>query len=706
MQGLTSSETASLFQFIIPLVGMICLGISLYLYSRLKKLSTGNEKMQEIANAIRTGSFAYLKRQNKTVIVFGLVIFLVFISFGFFFNDYIWYGIALSFVVGAFSSGLAGYIGMVVTSMANVRTAEAARKGLQSALEVSFKAGTIMGFALIGLGLIGISLLMSILPFIVPSSDSLSPVLQMLAGMGFGASLIAMFARVGGGIYTKGADVGADLVGKVEAGIPEDDPRNPAVIADNVGDNVGDCAGMGADLFESYIVTLIGAMILGYIVYGLEGVYFPLSVAAAAALASIFGMQFVKVKNDDDNPLSALNRSILVSALVSALLFIVIAQFFFNDAVRTGIVLSSLVGLVVALAIMYLTDYYTSNHYKPVREIADSAKTGAGTNIITGMAVGLENSAMFIVIIVVGIMLAYYFGGIYGVAIAAMSMLALTGIVISVDTFGPVSDNAGGIVEMSGLEESIRKITDKLDAVGNTTKATTKGFAIASAGLAALALMLAFTNEVNTAAEKLGIPGFDVDPQTKLPVINIMEPSVLLGIFIGAGVTFLFSAISLKSVGFAAMSIVEEVRRQFREKPGIMKGEEKPDYARCVDICTKSAIDQLIPLGIVAVFSPLIVGFLFGVKGVLGLLVGSLVAGQALAVLMTTGGAAWDNAKKYIEQRGEKGTQQHKAAVVGDTVGDAFKDTTGPSLNPLIKILNTLSLLFVVLFLKFALKII
>ena len=532
----------------------------------------------------------------------------------------------------------------------------------------------------------------------------MASLLQMLTGMGFGASLIAMFARVGGGIYTKGADVGADLVGKIEAGIPEDDPRNPAVIADNVGDNVGDCAGMGADLFESYVVTIIGTVLLGYILKGTVGVVFPFVIAGGAVAASIIGMFAVKTK-EGGNPLTALNNGILVTALISAVLFYFITGQLFPAGEAFGIFASSVIGLVVAVAIMYITDYFTSTLHKPVQEIAEAAKTGAGTNIIAGLAVGLESTAPFILVIALGILLSYALGGIYGVTVAAMSLLSLTAIIIAVDTFGPVSDNAGGIAEMAGLDESVRKITDKLDAVGNTTKATTKGFAIASAGLAALALMLAFANEVNVAAKAAGLEGFAMD-KAGLPVISILRPDVLIGLFIGGVLPFIFSAYSMKAVGKAAGSIIEEVRRQFREMPGIMTGTQKPDYARCVDISTQAALRELAVPGMIAVGTPLIIGFALGVYGVVGLLAGSLVSAQALAVFMSNAGGAWDNGKKLIEQSGKKGSDQHKAAVVGDTVGDPLKDTSGPALNPMIKILNTIAILFVALFVKYALKIV
>jgi len=695
--------------YIAPAAGIISIAVSLYLFFALKKLPAGNEKMQEIASAIKEGAMAYLNRQNKTIALFAGIIIAVFAILGIF-VDKLWLAITLSFAVGAICSAIAGYIGMSVTTLANVRTAEAARKGLQHSLDAAFKAGAVMGFAVVGLGLIGISVLYFGFGWLISigvfaaGADKMASLLQMLTGMGFGASLIAMFARVGGGIYTKGADVGADLVGKVESGIPEDDPRNPAVIADNVGDNVGDCAGMGADLFESYVVTIIGTLLLGYILKGAAGVVFPFVIAGGAVAASILGMFAVKTK-EDGNPLTALNNGILVTALISAVLFYFITGQLFPVGEAFGIFASSAIGLVVAVAIMYITDYFTSTQHRPVQDIAEAAKTGAGTNIIAGLAVGLESTAPFILVIALGILLSYALGGIYGVTVAAMSLLSLTAIIVAVDTFGPVSDNAGGIAEMAGLDEGVRKITDKLDAVGNTTKATTKGFAIASAGLAALALMLAFANEVNVAATAAGLEGFAID-KAGLPVISILKPDVLIGLFIGGVLPFIFSAYSMKAVGKAAGSIIEEVRRQFREMPGIMLGTQKPDYARCVDISTQVALRELAVPGMIAVGTPLIIGFVLGVDGVIGLLAGSLVSAQALAVFMSNAGGAWDNGKKLIEQSGRKGSDQHKAAVVGDTVGDPLKDTSGPALNPMIKILNTIAILFVALFVKYALNVI
>lgn len=688
--------------FIPILVAVFAVLVAVGLYIQIAKLPAGNKRMQEIAGGIREGAMAYLGRQNKTVALFSFVIFLIFLAIGYFINP-LWYGIAVAFLVGAVSSAMAGYIGMGVTTLANVRTAEAAKKGLNPALTVSFRAGLVMGLAVVGLALFGITSLLYIFTSYVHSLDEL---MLMIAGMGFGASLIAMFARVGGGIYTKGADVGADLVGKVEKGIPEDDPRNPAVIADNVGDNVGDCAGMGADLFESYIVTIIATMILGTLIFkSWAGVVYPLLIASAAIVATIFGAMFVKVKEKED-PMNGLYKGIYATAILSALAFFFITPLVLPSGVNSfNIFLTALIGLVVAIAIVKITDYFTAYRFPPVQFIAKSSETGAGTTLISGLSVGMESVAPYAITIVLAILLSYWLGGIYGVTIAAMSMLSLSGIILAVDSFGPVSDNAGGIAEMSNLPSSVRKITDRLDAVGNTTKATTKGFAIASAGLAALALILAFAQEVNVAALKLGVEGLPT--VNGLPMINIMRADVLLGAFIGGVLPFLFSSYAMRGVGVAADAIVREVRRQFKDKR-IMKGTVKPDYAACVDISTKAAISQLYKLGALAVITPLLVGFVLGPAAVGGFLVGSLIVGQFLAVFMCTGGAAWDNAKKYIEtgKFGGKGSDAHKAAVVGDTVGDPFKDTAGPSLNPLIKILNTISILFVSLFVMYALYLI
>lgn len=692
------------------ITGILAIVISLYLFYHIKAMPSGNKKMISIADAIHKGAMAYLKTQTKYVSIFSIVIFVIFLAIGFMF-DMVWVGIAVAFLVGAIASTAAGYIGMLVTTMANVRTAESAKDGLNAALNVSFKAGNVMGFAVVGLGLVALILLIFIFDMGITSGffgvaaqeDSLGTLMRMIAGIGFGASLVAMFGRVGGGIFTKGADVGADLVGKVEAGIPEDDPRNPAVIADNVGDNVGDCAGMGADLFESYVVTIVATMILGVLSLGVVGITFPLYVAGLAIIATLIGGFFVRTKEDGD-PLKALVKGIFVTAILCAISFYVVISMLLPQEIQTGVFMSSLVGLIVGILVLLITDYYTGDH-KPVHSIAEAATTGAGTNIITGLAVGLESTLPFAIVIIGAIAAAFYFGGIYGIAVATLALLSLTGIIVAVDTFGPVSDNAGGIVEMSELPDEYRVVTDKLDMVGNTTKATTKGFAIASAGLAVLALILAFTSEVNLAAISVGKDIlFPVDA-VGLPIISMVHPAVLLGLMVGAVLPFIFSAYAMRAVGIAAMKIVEEVRRQFRTLK-IMEGKDTPDYEKCVEISTQAAISELLKIGALVVVTPLLVGFLFGVQAITGLLMGSLLSGMLLAVFMSNTGGAWDNAKKYIElgHHGGKGSEAHKAAVVGDTVGDPLKDTAGPALNPMIKILNTMSIILAVLFVAYSLN--
>ena len=626
------------------------------------KSDKGNPKMIEIAKAIQEGASAYLKRQYK--IVFILVIILA-VVFGFVFN----LATAISFVVGAILSALAGFLGMSIAVRANVRTAQAASKGLKDALMLSYRGGAVTGFSVAGLALLG-----SVLLYIVYGDP------KLILGFTFGASLISLFARVGGGIYTKGADVGADLVGKLEAGIPEDDPRNPAVIADNVGDNVGDCAGMAADLFESYVVTALAAMILGLGIAGLtgaSGVLYPLLMGGVAIIASIIGTFFVRT-NNEKKIWAVLNRSVIVTAIISAVAFYFLTTYMFADL---KFFYAALTGLVTTVLISQITEYYTGRDRKPVREIAEASKTGAATNLIRGLSTGMMSTLLPVIVIVAAIYISFYFGGVYGIAIAAMAMLSLTAVVVSVDSFGPITDNAGGIAEMSKLPEKVRNVTDALDAVGNTTKAVTKGVAIGSAALAALSLFAAYAAEVG------------------LTSIDIMKPSVVIGLFIGGMLPFLFSALTMGAVGRSAFSIVTEVRRQFKEIKGIMKGTAKPDYAKCVSIVTAAAQKELLLPGLIAIISPLIVGFVLGPEALGGLLGGSIVTGLLLAITMTTGGAAWDNAKKYIEigNFGGKGSDAHKAAVVGDTVGDPFKDTSGPALNPLIKVLNTISILFAAL---------
>ncbi len=634
---------------------VVALVFAAYLAIHVLKLDSGNRRMVEISSAIREGAVAYLNRQYRTLAVFVVVLAII---IGYFLSV----TTAATFVIGAGLSALAGYVGMMVSVRANVRTANAAQSGLKSALDVAFKGGAVTGFMVVGLSLLGVSALY----FIFRSPEQ-------LIGFGFGASLISLFARVGGGIYTKGADVGADLVGKVEAGIPEDDPRNPAVIADNVGDNVGDCAGMAADLFESYAVTVIAAMLLG-IALSANHVLFPLMLGGITIIASIIGTFAVKT-NNPKKIWSVLSRSILVSAVLSVVGFYFANRMIFGNDL--SLFFAAVVGIVITLVISFVTEYYTSSDKKPVGRIANASTTGPATNIIMGLSEGMESTLIPVLAIALGVFASFYFAGFYGVAIAATAMLAMTGIIVAVDAYGPITDNAGGIAEMSNLPKKVRKITDPLDAVGNTTKAVTKGFAIGSAGLAALSLFAAY-GEI-----------------TGISILNIYDSRVVVGLFIGGMLPFIFSSLTMRAVGKAAMGMVEEVRRQFRQIPGIMEGRNKPDYARCVDISTKAAIRELMLPGFIAVSAPLAVGFVFGPEALGGLLAGSIISGLLLAITMTTSGAAWDNAKKFIESGhlGGKGSDAHRAAVVGDTVGDPMKDTSGPSINPLIKVLNTVALL-------------
>jgi K(+)-stimulated pyrophosphate-energized sodium pump len=648
----------------------------------------GNARMQEIAGAIQEGAMAYLNRQYRTIAMVGVVLAIL---LGFAFHSVI---PTIGFLIGAVFSGAAGYVGMNISVRANVRTAQAAEKGLGAALSVAFKGGAVTGMAVVGLGLLGISAIF--LGFWHNSPEQFNSAIE---GMGFGASLISLFARLGGGIFTKAADVGADLVGKVEAGIPEDDPRNPAVIADNVGDNVGDCAGMGADLFETYVVTMIAALLLGQMAFpnSVAGVILPLALGGSAIVASIVGSWFVRL-GSNNSIMGALYKGTIVSTLVSAVLF-----YFINNKItgQMGFFWASLIGLAVMVLITVITEYYTSTAYRPVKEIAKASQTGPATNIISGLAVGMESTLAPILVIVAGIAGAFFathnlplgasplIVGTYGIAIAAVAMLSSTGMVVAIDSFGPITDNAGGIAEMSHLPAEVRTITDSLDAVGNTTKAVTKGYAIGSAGLAALALFITFTQRVDTAfAAKFGAnyPAF---------TYTLQDPRVIIGLFLGGVLPFFASSMFMNAVGEAAQSVIVEVRRQFREIPGIMQGTAKPEYGRCVDIVTASAIRQMLLPGFIAVATPLVVGAIGGPKALGGLLAGAILSGMLMALMMATGGGAWDNAKKYIEMGdfGGKGSDAHKAAVVGDTVGDPFKDTAGPALNPMIKILNIVALL-------------
>ncbi len=671
-----------------PLAGVIGLIFALYLVRYILRLDAGTERMRAIASAIQEGAMAYLNRQYKTVAVIAVLL-AVLIALA------INVPTAIGFILGAVMSAAAGYLGMNISVRSNVRCANAAKEGLQKALSVAFKGGAVTGISVASLALLGVSGL-----YIVFGSDVTA--VEKVVGFGFGASLISLFARIGGGIYTKAADVGTDLVGKVEAGIPEDDPRNPGVIADNVGDNVGDCAGMAADLFETYAVTALGAMLIGVTVLGTfpNAIVYPLVLGAAAIIASIIGTFFVKL-GKSGNIMGAMYKGAIAAGLISAVLFFVITEVLMNG--NTGLFISALVGLGVTTAMIIITEYYTSTAYTPVKDIANASVTGPGTNIITGLAVGLQSTALPVIVICAGILVSYMVMGggmlgLYGIAIAAAAMLSVTGIIISIDSYGPITDNAGGIAEMAELPKEVRDITDPLDAVGNTTKAVTKGYAIGSAALGALALFAAYSSEVS---KLLG----------KTLELKLSDPLVLIGLLIGGMIPFLFASFLMKAVGRAASTIVSEIRRQFREIKGIMEGKAKPDYGRCVDIVTIAAQKEMIVPGLLAVLSPLLVGFIFGPVALGGLLIGVIISGLLLALMMTTGGAAWDNAKKYIEagnlggKRLPDGSKNptHAAAVVGDTVGDPTKDTAGPAINPLIKVMNIVAILFAALILKYSL---